>query len=194
MKRAKWFVLTGMAAGFASGLIVPFDFGVRGAIFGGILAVGMLVCEESREKKGCLPVRVTLIVAVTVSLVAALLMGGWSFITRDFFIDEIFSFSNPILALYTSAVGSFLISWGMFLCYRSYTLRQTEGLKSLFFFGMPLLSVIPRTASFGDLSSGESLVTVSLHCLAFGLLPFLLLWGLVARLFGFFRKKSYEEK
>ncbi|MCL1919487.1 MAG: hypothetical protein FWG50_00175 [Kiritimatiellaeota bacterium] len=88
-----------------------------------------------------------------------------------------------------------LISLSMLLCFRSYSLRRRWFVKGLFFVLMPLLSVIPRTILFVR-KEGEIPVDIiglsALYCLICGLLPFLLLWGLTAKLFGIFSHRGAE--
>ena len=193
MNKAMGFILAAMVAGFLSGIMAPLALGVRGAIFGGVLAIGALVCRARQEAKGHLPVGITLVVAMVAALVVSLFIEGWRIVIDRLGIEDVASLPNGTY-VYT-CLTSFLIAWGLFLCYRSFLLRQSRWLKCLFFFGMPFLSTIPRAFLFyspgGELPVGIPLI--ALFCLGVGVLPFLLLWGLVARGFGFFRKDAHEE-
>ena len=185
MIRSIGFVVASMVVGFLSGIFAPHVFGVRGAIFGGALAGGVLACDAYRKKKGALPGTVVLAVAVAVSLGTFLLLYG-----RDAALLYLFntSFANMAGMSPTtsySALTCFFISLGVLLCCRTYSF--------LYFFCIPLLSVLPRAIALEPgMRSGELPVGIpglSFLCGMFGLLPFLLLWGGAARLFGFLRKK-----
>ena len=193
MNRAVGFILAGMAAGFVSGISSPLVLGVRGAIFGGALAIGMLVCEIRREAKGYLSDGVTLIAAAVVALAVSLLAGGWEYMIRDM---DIVEFGPPKVPFVYTFLTGFLIASGMFLCYRSYSLGQGRRLKALFFWGIPSLSAILRAVTFysPDSELPRSVPVTAIFCLGVGVFPFLLLWGGTAWLFGFFRKGAHEER
>jgi hypothetical protein len=194
MNRAIGFIVAGMAAGFVSGILNPLVFGVRSAIFGGMLAVGMLACAIYRENKEHLPAVVTLAVAVVASLVATIFIEGWLAVLRLVGYESMPS-KVELEFVYTFS-SCVLIAWGMFLCFRSYTLGQNLFLRILLFFGIPALSVLPRAIALEEeWGSGDlplDVLEISAYCFVLGLLPFLLLWGIVARAFGFFRAESYE--
>ena len=188
MNKAIGFILAAMAAGFLSGIIMPLAFGVRGAIFGGALAIGMLACKARRETKGHLSVGITVIITMAVTLVASLLIEGWLIVMERLLVFD--EFPNDGTPVHTFLTG-LLVALGMFLCYRSYLLNQRRSLKALFFLGLPSLSVLPRAASIVGLEASYFVMSVA-YCFVAGLLPFLLLWGLVAKVFGFFREATYE--
>ena len=193
MNKAMGFILAGMAAGFASGITMPLVLGIRGAIFGGVLAIGALACRASHKSKGYLAVWITLVVAVVVALVTSLSVEGWQIVIDRLGIETTTSLSNGTFV--DICLISFPIAWGLFLCYRSFLLRQSWWLKCLFFFGMPFLSTIPRAVLFYS-PDGELPVDIPLivpFCLLFGVNPFLVLWGGVAWWFGFVRKEAHEE-
>ncbi|MCL1919486.1 MAG: hypothetical protein FWG50_00170 [Kiritimatiellaeota bacterium] len=77
INKAVGFVLTSMAAGFLSGIFAPHVWGVRGAIFGGMLALGVLAYKKHGERKGHLAVAQALLIAIALSLAATLLIWGW---------------------------------------------------------------------------------------------------------------------
>ena len=175
MIRAIGFIAAGMAAGFLSGILATSVWGIHGAILGGMLAGGVLACDAHRKKNRHLPLALVLAIAATVSLAAFLPIFGWDKIIVD-----------PIDAPQTTWHGvftCFFISLGVLLGCSNSSLG--------YFFWIPLLSVIPRAIGFKEGLAEETRIgalTVSLFCFAFGLCPFLLLWGGVARLFGFLRK------
>ena len=182
MIRSIGFVVTSMVVGFLSGIFAPHLFGVRGAIFGGALAGGVLACDAYRKKKGALPDKVVLAVAVAVSLGASLLMCGWGKVARLCFPDIITY--NLSQTTWLSALTCFLISFGVLLYFQTPLPR--------YFWGMPLLSVFPRAIAIGaGMLEGELAILFLAIALSgvIGLLSFLLLWGGVARLFGFLRKE-----
>ena len=188
INKAVGFIFAGMAAGFVSGIMFPLELGVRGALFGGALAIGMLACEARRKAKGHLSAGMTLIAAAVVALIVSLFAGGWEYIIRDM---DVVEFGPPKAPFVYTFLTGFLIAWGMFLCYRSYSLGQGRRLKALFFWGIPSLSAIPRAVIFyppdGELP--RSVPVIAIFCLGVGVFPFLLLWGGTAWLFGFFRKE-----
>ena len=184
------FIVVSTIAGFLSGISDVTTFAIRGAIFGGVLAIGMLACAVWHETKGRLSVWATLVAAGVVSLVSTPLMEGvWMMFPEGNLMD-----APDRIPVYTFLTG-FLIAWGMFLRYRSYTLKQWRLVKVLFFLGIPALSVLPRAVLFYE-PGGELPIDIpaaSILCFLYGLLPFLLLWGGVTRWYGFFRKETHEE-
>ena len=184
MKRSIWFVIAGMVAGFLSGLIAPHVYGIRGAILGGALAGGLLACDACRKKKGELPVAIALAVAAAVSLVTFLLLCGWDAALPCLPDKLIADTSGMPPTTWHNALTCFLISSGVLLYCKNHS--------AACFFLIPLLSVVPRAVALEQqMRSGElpmGFLAISLFCAVVGLLPFLLLWGGVARLFGFLRK------
>ena len=188
------FVLASMVAGFLSGVLNPVLFGVRGAILGGMLALGILACEVYRNaQKRDLSVGDILIAASVASLGAALLMKGWAVVIERFDLvsrnNDEFGGNDISEGLFGyTFLSCFLITVGIFLRYRNFTLKQRGYLNALCFWGLPFLSIFPRVAPSGDLN----VITGFLFCW-FGLLPFLLLWSRVAWLFGVFPKVATEK-
>ena len=189
------FVLASMTAGFLSGILHPVLFGVRGAILGGMLALGILACEVYRKnQKRELSVEDILVTASIAALIAASLMEGWAVVIERFDLvtpgNEDFGMSRfsegPFGYTFLSC---FLITFGIFLCYRNYTLRQRGCFNALCFWVFPFLSIFSRVVPNGAPDD----ITGFVFCFGLGLLPFLLLWGGVAKLLGVFRKGTYAE-
>ena len=185
MKQSIWFVVASMAAGFLSGILSPQVYGVHGAILGGMLAGGVLTCNSYRKKKASLPFTVILGYTAAVSLAAFLLIFGWDalflYLANT---TDIVSTADVPLTAWHSALACFLITLGVLLYCKNHSLTC--------FFLIPLLSVLPRAIAFEqEMGSSEVPIGVlgfSLFCTVCGWLPFMLLWGGVARLFGVFRK------
>jgi hypothetical protein len=166
---------------------------------GGGLAVGVLACRAHHKSKGTLSVGVTLMVAAAISFALSLLITGYRFLlfSEIFIPDDIENVE--IKFLLSTWLNCFLISWGVFLFNRSYLLKQGrlfwKGL--LFFVLMPSLSIWLRFDPYFRPSTGPDelpgLKWIIIPCLWGGLMLFLLLWGGVARWYGFFRKETHEE-
>ena len=192
------FILASMAIGFLSS-IADLMVSIPGALMGGGLAIGMLVCCALYKSKGTLSVGVTLMVAMTISFALSLLITGYRFLffSEDFMPDDIENVE--IKFLIGTWLNCLLISWGVFLLNRSYLLKQGRLFWKvlLFFVLMPSLGMLPRFAPFYTPSTGPEelpgLKWIIIPCLWGGLMLFLLLWGGVARWYGFFRKETHEE-
>ena len=188
MIRAIGFVVASMVAGFLSGIMVPYVYGARGAILGGLLASGVLACVSYRKKKEVLPFTVVLGITVAVSLTAFLLMFGWDALLLYLADNAIIITTSDMLDMplvrWHSALTCFLISLGVLLYCKTHWRAC--------FFWLPLLSVLPRAIALEQqMRSGEFPISVldgSFFCAMVGLLPFMLLWGFVAWQFGFLRK------
>jgi len=205
--KALCFIFAGMAAGFVSGIFDPIFYGVRGAVLGGTLAMGLIVWRRYYEKEGqCMSIWRLHGIAIGVASLACALSVVLSVLLYTQWFPESYNAKQIKAGMESNlwivhVLGTFVtclfFAWGMLFCERSCALRQGRVIKNFFFFGMPALSVIPRAVSFGDtLSSGElpiGFLGTVIFCFVVGLLPFLLLWGIVARLFGFFYEKTYEE-
>ena len=193
INKAVGFVLASMAAGFLSG-IANLTFSVPGALMGGALAIGVLACDVWRERKGALPVGATLAVAAAVSLAVSPLVTGWRVMFPS---DEIDSNINFAAFAYTG-LNCLSISWGVLLYYRSHSLRQGRLLLKgfLFLVMMPSLGLLPRLLLHQrpDSSRDElpGLIWLIVPCIWGGLMLFLLLWGLAAKLFGIFSHRGAE--
>ena len=184
--KAIGFVVAAMGAGVLSGCNDPWGYGVRGAVLGGVLAAGVIVCERWRQRKGALPLGVTLSVAVAAALAVTLILEPRRFVMT---VNNGLENRHPFVSPETAWVflTCLLIACGLLLCHRSYSLRQRWFVRGLLFWGVSALSLFPRAALFGE--TIVSLFTNSFMrvCYVGGLFAFLLLWGLVAWAFGFFR-------
>ena len=200
------FVVTSMAAGFLAS-IGHFAVSIPGALMGGGLAVGVLVCRAHYKSQGTLSVVKTLMVATAISFALSLLIMGYRillFLLFSFFQKNLthilLEIENiGIKLLLGTWLNCLLISWGVFLLNRSYLLKQGRLFWKvlLFFVLMPSLGMLPRFAPFYTPSTGPEelpeLKWIIIPCMWGGLMLFLLLWGGVARWYGFFRKETHEE-
>ena len=179
--KAVCFIIAGMAAGLGSGYWDITRGGVRGAILGGVLAGGILAWEAYREKKGPLPIVPTLLFAVAVSVAVASLCQAW----------DVIRFSSNVIWR-SSWVSTFLtcllITSSIFLWYRSFSLRQHWLLGCFFFWGMPSLGGITYQSG--------SVIRLSFQSFwwQYGLLPFLVFWGIAGFLFAISNRKRMLPK
>lgn len=172
-QRKVLFVFVAAAAGFVSGLLVPFVFGVRGAILGAALAIGALFLHP-RPGDGIRPAKslaATLGLSLAVAAVAFAAICLWQLFVPHIQRQDDFGVIN--LPLAASALTTWSYAATLLLFYRE---RQAGRRRAwAWLVAAPLLGTALRAWGFHEIAAVP-------YIFIQGALPFTALWLLAALL------------
>lgn len=163
------FVLTATMAGFISGLFEPLVFGVRGAILGGALAIGVLFLHPRPADRPAMTIPSTLGLSLIVAGAAFAVICLWQLCINSFINNDEFGVTDfpPVF----SALTAWAYAATLLLFYRD---RQAGHRRAwAWFVAAPLIGAVLRAGRFREIASVP-------YTFILGALPFVLLWLLAA--------------